>query len=120
LDEAGRGPVIGCMVMAGAMMKDKDIHEIEALGVKDSKLLTPSQREAIYEKLVNLPSLQWNIRIVSAKEIDDAVESKNFNLNWLEALKSAEIINTLNPDKAFIDCPDPNTERHEMLLKIFG
>jgi len=45
LEEAGRGPVIGPLVMAGILINENDINKLEEIGVKDSKLLTPQQRE---------------------------------------------------------------------------
>ncbi|MBW2977396.1 ribonuclease HII, partial [Candidatus Woesearchaeota archaeon] len=49
IEEAGRGPVIGPMVMCGVVMHEKDLSKLDAIGVKDSKLMTPKQREAIFE-----------------------------------------------------------------------
>jgi ribonuclease HII len=40
IDEAGRGPVIGPLVMCGYMIDEDNIPELKKLGVKDSKLLT--------------------------------------------------------------------------------
>jgi ribonuclease HII len=54
---------------------------------------------------------------VSPQEIDDALNSEELNLNWLEAVKQAEIINELQPDKAIIDCPSTNCEAYEAYLK---
>ena len=44
LDEAGRGPVLGPMVMAGIVIPEKKEKIIERMGVKDSKRLTPNRR----------------------------------------------------------------------------
>ena len=106
IDEAGRGPVIGPMVMCGVLMDDKEQFKLKVLGVKDSKLLTPKQREHIYEVLIK--DLKYSVRVVSAKEIDTAVWSDSSNLNWLEADKSVEILNELKPERAILDCPSNN------------
>ena len=45
IEEAGRGPVIGPLVMAIASIHHKDEFKLKALGVKDSKMLTPLQRD---------------------------------------------------------------------------
>lgn len=60
----------------------------------------------------------YKIIQVEPKEIDAAVESKDgMNLNWLEAHKTAEILNDLGPDKAFIDCPSTNIKKYSEYLK---
>ena len=48
-DEAGRGPVIGPMVIAGVAVEESRIKELESLGVKDSKQLTKSQRKKLFQ-----------------------------------------------------------------------
>ena len=53
------------------------------------------------------------------KEVDEALESDSLNLNWLEAIKFAQIINYLKPDKAIVDCPSPNTRAYkEYLMEV--
>ncbi len=107
IDEAGRGPCIGPMVICAAMIDEKKADHLSEIGVKDSKLLTPSQRQMMFVKLSKL--IRYEIIVVSPEEIDKAVYGTGgLNLNWLEATKSAELINMLKPDKAIIDCPSPN------------
>lgn len=110
-DEAGRGPVIGPLVMAGVTIKKEEEIKLKNIGVKDSKLLTPKQREELFEKIVNIVQ-KYKIIIISAKEIDNALLSEEINLNWLEAIKSAEIINGLKPDTAYLDCPSNNIKAY--------
>ncbi len=115
IDEAGRGPVIGPLIIAGVMIHDGKEAELGA--VKDSKLLKHSQRESLYHQIV--AHSEFKIIEVNPKEIDEAVspENKLMNLNWLEAHKQAEIINELKPDVAIIDCPSPNCKKYTEYLK---
>ena len=89
IDEAGRGPVIGPLVMAGVLIKEKDESKLSDIGVKDSKLLTKQQRNALYDKIIKIVK-KYKIIITEPEEIDKAVKGENnLNLNWLEADKSA-------------------------------
>ena len=64
---------------------------------------------------------QYKIIITSPKEIDDALNDENLNLNWLEAIKAADIINELKPEKVILDAPSNNikayTDYTKKLLK---
>ena len=112
IEEAGRGPVIGPMVICGVLIEKEKEKELKRLGVKDSKLLTPKQREKISEEIKKVAN-DFNIIIVSIDEIDRAVGSDISNLNWLEADKFIETINVLKPDIAYIDCPSNNTSAYK-------
>lgn len=116
IDEAGRGPVIGPMVMCGVVMEKEDEPKLSEMGVKDSKLLSPQQREDMIEH-IKKTAKDFSIIVVSPQEIDAAVESDNSNLNWLEADKQAQIIDELKPDVAYIDCPSTNEEAYEEYLR---
>ncbi len=115
IDEAGRGPVIGPMIMSGVLVEEKDIARLKAIGVKDSKLLTREQREGLFDKILKIVK-KYKIIIVEPKEIDEALESDELNLNWLEAHKTAEIINSLKPDKVTVDSPSNNCEAYTVYL----
>lgn len=118
VDEAGRGPVIGPMVMAGAMFREKDLPKLQAMGVKDSKLLSQRQREDLYEKILKI-CVSYKIIIVEPSEIDDALNDTALNLNKLEAVKSAIIINELKPDRSMLDSPGNNPQGYLDYLKLF-
>ncbi len=45
-DEAGKGPVIGSMFVAGVVIDEDRLFDLAALGVKDSKLLSPARRRS--------------------------------------------------------------------------
>ncbi len=113
IDDAGRGPLIGPMVLAGCLITKKLEVELKKLGVKDSKLLTARKREFLAAQ-IKKKSLRWHITLTHPYEID-ARASAGLNLNKIEAIKAAEIINKLTekinePVKVIIDCPSPNRE----------
>src|SRR3989344_7240481 len=108
------------MVIAGISIEESDISKLKELGVKDSKLHSKKQRYDLYDKIIKIAK-DHKIIIIYPPEIDNALESPDLNLNWLEAIKFAEVIDYLKPDQAIIDCPSPNirayTEYLESLLK---
>lgn len=113
MDEAGRGPVIGPLVLGGVIVEEG---KESTLGeVKDSKLLTHKKRLMLNEHLIK--NFEHKIIIVSPEEIDAALMSEELNLNWLEAHKQAKIINALKPDVAIIDCPSPNIYKYTEYIK---
>jgi len=107
VDEAGRGPVIGPLVMCGVLIEESKLKYLEKMGVKDSKNLTSKKRDELFDKIKKYIK-QYKLVIIEPSEIDFAVESESSNLNQLEAEKTVEILNELKPEKAFIDCPDVN------------
>lgn len=117
VDEAGRGPVLGDLVMAGVLIDKKNIPKLKKLGVRDSKLLTKEKREELYEKILKIVK---SYKIISIKPniIDKHLRSDKSSLNILEAETTAEILNHLNPETVYIDLPDRNPERYkEHILK---
>ncbi len=59
LDEAGRGPVFGPLVVAALVCHTTALPELADLGVRDSKALAPRRRERIYDALVGRPDVQY-------------------------------------------------------------
>lgn len=116
VDEAGRGPAIGSLFIAGVLIDKDDDDELRKVGVKDSKLLTEPQRERIKKDMMPLIK-KFKLIEVPAKEIDEAVESKTSNLNWLEADKTIEILAYLKPEQAYIDCPSNNIKAYRSYLE---
>ena len=105
IDEAGRGPVIGPLVIAAVKIKPEQEQFLIDLGVKDSKLLSPLQRERMFDEILQL---DHKILIISSKEIDDTLNSDDSNLNWLEADQSIILLESLNAENGILDCPSNN------------
>jgi len=102
--------------MCGFLIEEKQETQLRKIKVKDSKLLTKEEREDLYTKILKI-SDKYQIIIINPQEIDRAVKGHDgLNLNWLEADKSAEILNDLCPDKAIIDAPGNNIEKYRNYL----
>lgn len=114
IDEAGRGSVIGPLVVAGVMIDEKDHEKLRSLGVKDSKMLTPEQRTKLYP-LIKKIAKDYVALHISAKEIDELMKVKN--LNVIEAERMAEIIKAMNADRAYVDAPQVSTGKFKAFLK---
>jgi ribonuclease HII len=115
VDDAGRGPVIGPMVLAGILVEKDKEEIIKELGAKDSKLLAPAKRRHLARKLK--ADYKYHVEKSSPKEIDDCD-----NLNNLEAVKAAMIINKLAEGvdgeiEAILDCPSVNTAEWAAYVK---
>ncbi|AJF62753.1 MAG: Ribonuclease [archaeon GW2011_AR20] len=121
IDEAGKGPVLGSLFICGVLIEEKDTSKLKKIGVKDSKLLTHKKRIELAKEIKKIAK-KYKIVQIKPEEIDKAVSHDHgMNLNWLEAHKTALIINELNPDKAIIDCPSPNTRKYqEYLLNLLN
>jgi ribonuclease HII len=112
VDDAGRGSVIGPLVIAGVLIEKEKLHRLVNLGVKDSKLLSPHKRERL-AKEIRKTALRCHFIALSTSEIDKVVETgrKLRRLNHLEAQTMAEVIAILKPDIAYVDASDVLAER---------
>jgi len=112
VDEAGRGCVVGPLVIAGVLMKEETLPLLVQLGVKDSKLLSPKKREALAVEIARLAEKHIVMKL-SPLEIDRVVESgrRLHKLNRLEAQTMATVIEALKPDVAYVDAADVVEER---------
>jgi ribonuclease HII len=106
VDEAGRGPVFGPLVIAGVTIQDDS--ELKEIGVRDSKKLTPNRREILAKKIREIAE-KYEIIIISASDIDDM--RKVMTLNELEVSAFSKIIEKLRPDVCYVDSADVNQER---------
>ena len=100
VDEAGRGPVLGPLVVAAVSCRDQE--SLRELGVKDSKLLSRAKRESLYEDIDS--SYPYQVIIREAAEIDRPRES--ISLNDLELEMFAAAVTALSPRKVYADCAE--------------
>jgi len=119
LDEAGKGPVLGPMILCGCLVEKKDENQLRHLGVKDSKTVTSKRREFLEKEIKKIISNSITI-ICEPKEIDES-NAKGIKLTEFEADKFAKIINKLNSGKermkVVIDCPSIGINSWTDLIK---
>lgn len=108
VDDAGRGSLLGPLVIAGVLIEKSKIKKLKEMGIKDSKKLSPRVRENLYQKILEYVDSYYVARI-SPKIIDRSV--KNHKLNHLEAKYMAKVISKLKPTISYVDCCDVNTVR---------
>jgi ribonuclease HII len=115
IDEAGRGPVLGPMVIAGVSMQEEALPLLASLGVRDSKLCTPKKREELYEAILEIADT-YKVEVIGPREIDDALLDPSMNLNLLEIVHQAAIIDLIRPQHVILDCPGVNIESYTACL----
>jgi len=119
IDDAGRGPVIGPMILAGCLLDKKLERELEILGVKDSKQLTAKRREHLAE-LIREKVEAFEVVVIFPKEIDGD-GGERIKLNEVEAIACAKIIDKLNKGsdkiRVIVDCPSTSIAKWTDYLK---
>ena len=108
IDEAGRGPMIGPMVICGVLIGPESMHDIERLGVRDSKTLSPSRRLSLNKK-IKTKVVATSYRSISALEIDK--RRKHETLNEIEVDEFASVLKELKPETVFMDAADVRADR---------
>ena len=105
-DEAGRGPCIGPLVVAGILVETDE--ELVRIGVADSKQLTPKKREQLAPMIQKIVA-KHDIIVLPASDIDDL--RKTMTLNELEVFVYSKIIERLKPEICYVDAVDVKEER---------
>ena len=120
VDEAGRGCIIGPLVIAGCLIKKDKISRLIKIGVKDSKKLSVKKRQDIVLKIKKIIE-KFEIIKLSPNQIDKVVNSnvKYFKLNRLEAKTMANVIEKLRPDIAYIDAADVLENRFKRYITSY-
>ena len=112
VDEAGKGPVMGPMVVAGVSVKNAKL--IENLGFKDSKLLSSQRRLELFNLIKQ--NYSYEIEVINVEKIDE-YRMKN-QLNLLNRKAFEKVISKLNPKVAYVDAADVNEERFGREIKV--
>jgi len=120
VDEAGRGPIVGPMVIACVGFLPLDVVDLINIGVADSKSISRSTRERLFPRIISLASAVV-VSYVDPRAIDEWVLNGR-NLNRLEAWVISKILEKIprgNIFKIFIDAPS-GLDKFVSYLKEFN
>ncbi|HWG91185.1 MAG TPA: ribonuclease HII [Candidatus Thermoplasmatota archaeon] len=111
VDEAGRGPVLGPLVVAGVSVEDEAA--LAALGVKDSKKLSPAKRTTLALRIREVAT-RVSIRVVAPSDID--ARMARMSLNQLEVEEYGAVLCDLVPPTVtdatcYVDACDTDAAR---------
>jgi ribonuclease HII len=108
VDEAGKGPVIGSMFVAGLVIEEEKQFDLAALGVRDSKQVAPLRRERLAKNILSLAKDHYILE-VSPWVIDELRQV--MTMNEIMVRCHAHVVSRLHADKAILDAADVNEER---------
>ena len=94
IDEAGRGPLAGPVVVASVIMPKDSMIE----GVNDSKKISEKKREELYEKIIE-EAISYGVGIIDHNEIDEYNILNATKLGLTTSLKELEV----KPDLILVD-----------------
>ena len=106
VDEAGRGPVLGPLVIAGVSYVDDSL--LIKSHIRDSKKIAPKVREILANKIKKSAS-NFEVLIIKASDIDDM--RKVMTLNEIEVNAFSQVIKKLEPVVCYVDSADVNEKR---------
>lgn len=116
LDEAGRGSVVGPLIVGGFLVDRERIDRLVATGAKDSKDLDPEERERIF---LELPSVgECDVVVLCPREIDQYVAIGK--LNELEARAFGLLVSRFAPDEVHADACDADPRHFARSIARFA
>jgi ribonuclease HII len=107
IDEAGRGPVLGPLVVAGVAVPDPAV--LATLGCRDSKQLTPAKRVRLARLIRDLPGVRVEVRVVAPEELDR--QRADRTLNDVEVVLFQSIAQALACPRIVVDAADVDAAR---------
>ncbi|MGI0128968.1 MAG: ribonuclease HII [Thermoplasmata archaeon] len=116
IDEAGRGSVLGPLVVGAFCCSDDRLAALSATGVRDSKRLSPRRRAEVYGRLSGVGELG---SIALAPRTIDRFVARG-GLNELELDSFGALLRRLRPDVAYVDACDTNAERFGRRLEALA
>ncbi|MDD4651400.1 MAG: ribonuclease HII [Methanothrix sp.] len=107
-DEAGKGPVVGSMFVAGLVIEEDKLFDLAGFGVRDSKLLTPARREVLARKINGIAADQYILE-VKAQMIDEL--RLVMTMNEIMVRSFSTVVANLHADRGMLDAADVNAQR---------
>ncbi|VVB94217.1 Ribonuclease HII [uncultured archaeon] len=118
IDEAGKGPVLGPMCVAGLLLDEKKLDALARMGVRDSKLLSAGRREVLSGQIKNIAD-KYYVLEVSPAQIDGL--RKVMTMNEIMVACYVKVLEELRPDHAYVDAADVIAARFgENIIKRYS
>ncbi|MDE1865642.1 MAG: ribonuclease HII [Candidatus Micrarchaeota archaeon] len=119
-DEAGRGAILGPLVVSMVGVKSSSVRRLTDIGVRDSKLLSEKRRKRLYDDIVSIANAV-KVRCITPAEINDAMAS-DISINEVEAKAFSEIFNDIDGDVSlvYLDSPDVIPERFGVRFSMYS
>ncbi|PKM92477.1 MAG: ribonuclease HII [Euryarchaeota archaeon HGW-Euryarchaeota-1] len=114
IDEAGRGCVIGPLVVCFVAVSSEKLEQLRKIGVKDSKLLSPEERAKLSDKIRKIADA-IHIQKIEVETINKI--TKIANLNQLEIQACCKMIEGSAYCEIYIDSPETNLQKFEEKIK---
>lgn len=114
IDEAGRGSIIGPLVIAGISFDSGKMDLLKNMNITDSKKINPKKREVLFDKIFNICDSVFICKI-NCSTIDKFVKSNN--LNKLESKFMTIVADNIHADKIIVDSCDVNPFRFQQEIK---
>ena len=114
IDEAGRGSVLGPLVIAGISFDSKKIDKLKEMNITDSKKTLPNKRKELFSKIFSICDSIFICKI-NCPTIDKFVKLKR--LNVLESIFMTIVADNIYADKIIVDSCDVNPCRFQQEIK---
>jgi ribonuclease HII len=113
VDEAGRGALIGPLVISFVCFDSLSLKTISEIVTKDSKQLTPGQREALFPKIEALAA-SIETHKISPRQVDAE------NINKMESRTISDFVGRKKPDEMYVDLFEHDGTKMTNALKAKG
>lgn len=107
IDEAGKAPVLGPLVVAGVAVRDPAL--LAEMDCRDSKRLSPTKREAIARMLRGHPDVRIEVRSIAPEVLDTERQARKINDIVLDRFRDIALV--LHPQVLYVDAADPDAAR---------
>ncbi|MDM7934298.1 MAG: ribonuclease HII [Methanothrix sp.] len=108
IDEAGKGPVVGSMFVAGLVVDEERLFELAAMGIRDSKQLSSERREVLSRRILGIATDHFILE-VTPRMIDEL--RSTMTMNDLMVRCFSQVLRRLPADRAILDAADVDSAR---------
>ncbi len=117
-DEAGRGAILGPLVISIVAVKSTSAHRFSKIGVRDSKILSEKRRNQLFDEIKDI-AIDIKVDRITSSDINAAMRN-HISLNELEAVRFAALFDQIESEVGaiYLDSPDVIAERFGTRFKL--